>query len=261
MNAIPGNGSSSLSIVESYERMSSEAADAVAAVLDNNPGAAVTVPTGSTPLGMYKELVRRADAGMVDLHQAQIFCLDDYLGQSQHDEASLTRWLFEAFLIPAKIPERNIHLIPVMAADPEKAAAGYEAEIEAHGGLELAVVGLGPNGHVAFNEPGSSPESRTRVVNLTRESRSQSSAYWEGNASIPEQAMTMGLGTLLEARNIVLIVSGSSKSGVVRQSLEDSPTLDVPGSWLQTAGDRLHVILDREAASELEHRESVPGSE
>lgn len=251
MNATAGEGAYSLSVVESYETLSSQAADAIQEALERDPRATITMPTGSTPVGMYQELARRVSQGTIDLHRAQIFCLDDYLGQSQHDEASLTRWLFETFLIPAKIPERNIHLIPAVVADPDAAAAAYEDEIKAHGGLQLAVVGLGPNGHVAFNEPGSEPDSRTRVVDLTEESRSQSAGYWEGKATIPEQAITMGLGTILEARKIVLIVSGSSKADIVRQSLEESPTLDVPGSWLRTAGDRLHVILDREAASRL----------
>jgi glucosamine-6-phosphate deaminase len=244
-------GSYSLSVVDSYEQMSAEAADIVQGTVEGRPEAAITVPTGQTPLGMYEELVRRVRAGTLNLDQAQIFCLDDYLGQSRHDEASLTRWLFEAFLTPAGIPEGNIHLIPATAGDPDAGAESYEADIADLGGLELAVVGLGPNGHIAFNEPGSPPNSRTRVVELTKRSREQSSAYWEGEAQIPERAITMGLGTILSARKIVLIVSGAAKAEVVRRSLEEEPTLDVPGSWLQQAGERLHVILDREAASAL----------
>lgn len=245
-------GSYALEIVESYEEMSRRAADAVQATLEAQPDAAITVPTGQTPLGMYEELVRRSEAGMLDLTQVHIFCLDDYLGQSQHDEASLTRWLFDAFLIPAGIPEQHIHLIPATADDPHAAAQQYEAEIAEQGGLALAVIGLGPNGHVAFNEPGSAPGSRTRVVELTEKSRAQSAEYWEGQAEIPEQAITMGLGTILSARKIVLIVSGESKAEIVRRSLQEEPTLDVPGSWLQRVDDRLQVILDQGAASELD---------
>ncbi len=251
MYATSDNGAFSLSVLGSYEEMSRRAADAVQETLERAPEAAITVPTGETPLGMYQELTRRADAGTIDLHEAQIFCLDEYLGTSQHDDTSLTRWLFETFLIPARIPERNIHLIPAMAHDPEAAAAAYEEEIAAHGGLELAVVGLGQNGHVAFNEPGSEPDSRTRAVDLTDASRSQSAAYWEGAANIPERAITMGLGTILEARTIYLIVSGSWKAEFLRRSLEEPPVRDVPGSWLQTAGERLHVIVDHDAASGL----------
>lgn len=246
-----GNGSFSLSLVDSYEEMSRQATDAVQETLERIPDAAVTLPTGGTPVGMYQELVRRQDAGTLDLRRAQIFMLDEYFGASQHDEASLTRWLFEVFLIPARIPERNIHLIPSVASDPVAAAAEYEEELTAAGGLALAVVGLGPNGHVAFNEPGSEPDSRTRVIDLTEESRNQSSAYWEGEAEIPKQAMTMGLGTILEAHRIVLIASGRGKAGIVRRSLEGPPSSDVPGSLLPRAGERLHVILDRDAASTL----------
>jgi glucosamine-6-phosphate deaminase len=243
-----------LSVTEGYDAMSMEAADLVQATLERQPDAAITVPTGQTPVGMYEELVRRAAAGTVDLTRAQIFLLDDYLGKSRHDEASLTRWLFDVFLAPAGIPEANIHLIPADADDPEAAAERYEAELAALGGLELAVVGLGQNGHVAFNEPGSLPDSRTRVVTLTEESREQSSDYWAGKEAIPEHAMTMGLGTILSARRVVLIVSGEAKAEVVRRSLEEPPAPDVPGSWLQQAGERLHVILDRGAAGGLTAR-------
>lgn len=251
MNTETRNGSYSLTVVETYDDMSALAADAVQETLERAPDAAITVPTGETPVGMYQELIRRSGDGTFDLHRAQIFCLDDYFGQSLHDEASLTRWLFEVFLIPARIPERNIHLIPSIAADPVSAAADYEREITAHGGLQLAVVGLGPNGHVAFNEPGSEPDGRTRVVDLTEESRNQSADYWGGEAEIPAQAITMGLGTILEARSILLIGSGTPKAPIVRRALEEPPTRDVPGSWLQTVGERLRVILDRDAASGL----------
>ncbi|MDQ4044424.1 MAG: glucosamine-6-phosphate deaminase [Chloroflexota bacterium] len=243
-----------LEVVESYEELSVRAAEAVQETVERRPDAAITVPTGQTPLGMYEELIRRVEAGTIDLSRVHIFCLDDYLGQSRHDEASLTRWLHEAFLIPAGIPESHIHLIPAASPDPHAEAQAYEREIAAMGGLELAVIGLGQNGHVAFNEPGSAPDSRTRVVELTGESRDQSSAYWEGEAEIPSHAITMGLGTILEARKIVLIVSGEAKAEITRQALEEEPTLEVPASWLQRVGERLHVILDRAAASELAPR-------
>lgn len=247
-------GTYTLSVVESYLELSNRAADTVQATLERRPDAAITVPTGQTPLGMYRELVRRIEEGTLDVSRVHVFCLDDYLGQSRHDETSLTRWLYNEFLTPAGIPEDHIHHVPSAAADPVSAAAQYEADLEALGGLELAVVGLGRNGHVAFNEPGSPPDSRTRVIDLTEESRQQSAAYWEGEATIPEQAVTMGLGTILSARKIVLIASGEDKAEIVRRSLEGEPTLEVPGSWLQQARDRLHVILDRAAAGALQNR-------
>jgi glucosamine-6-phosphate deaminase len=248
------SGVPSISVLDTYAELSKRAAEAVVETIAARPVSAVTVPTGSTPLGMYQELVRRIEDGSADFAGVQIFCLDDYLGQTPEDQASLTGWLKREFLDPGRIPAGNIHYIPTTADDPHAAAARYEDEMREHGGLELAVVGLGPNGHVAFNEPGSDPDSRTRVVDLTEESRDQNAAYYEGEAEIPRQAITMGLGTILSARRIVMIVSGAAKAGIVRQALEGPMTSDVPGSWMRLAGSRLEVLLDAEAASALRER-------
>ena len=241
-----------VTVVEDYDAMSVRAADIVTETVREHPTCAITVPTGTTPEGMYAELVRRIRGGEVDFSNVTIFCLDDYLGRTPSDDASLTKLLKEGFLDPAGIPDENVHYMPTMADDPDAAAEAYEQAIRDAGGLELAVVGLGPNGHVAFNEPGSGPETRTRVINLTQESRDQNAAYYDG-AAIPDKAITMGLGTVLGARRIVMIVSGASKAEIAHEALHGEMTSDVPGSWLRLAGDRLEVVLDRDAASALTH--------
>lgn len=241
-----------VTIVEDYEAMSRRAADVVTETVRQNPTCAITVPTGSTPEGMYDVLVRRIRGGEVDFSNVTIFCLDDYLGQTPDDDASLTKLLKQHFLDPAGIPDTNVRYIPTMADDPHAAAEAYEQAITDAGGLELAVVGLGPNGHVAFNEPGSGPDTRTRVIDLTEESQEHNAAYYDG-ADIPDKAITMGLGTVLGARKIVMIVSGESKADIVHETLHGEMTSDVPGSWLRLAGDRLEVVLDHEAASALNH--------
>lgn len=243
-------GTPRLTVVRDYDALSRRAADVVVETIEAHPGGAITVPTGSTPTGMYQKLVNRVDKGTADFSQVQIFCLDDYLGQTPDDEASLTKLLIKEFLEPARIPRQNVHFIPTTADDPHAAAEQYEREIADAGGLELAVVGLGPNGHIAFNEPGSGPDTRTRVIDLTQESRDQNAAYYEG-AEIPPQAITMGLGTILGAKRIVMIVSGASKSEIVRETLAGPMSSDVPGSWLRLAGERLEVIMDADAASAL----------
>jgi glucosamine-6-phosphate deaminase len=239
-----------VTVVETEAEVAAKAADILAETLEADPAAPVSLPTGSTPLGMYREILRRVSAGEMDISLMQLFLLDEYLGQTGDDEASLTNWLEAEFLRPAGLHD-TVHYIPAADPDPEAAAASYEAELAAVGGLRLAVLGLGPNGHIAFNEPGSAHDSRTRVVDLTPESRDQSSAYWEGRAEIPAQAMTMGVGTLLEADRIVLIVTGESKAEILRQALEDPMSADVPASWLRLAADRLEVIVDRAAASRM----------
>ncbi|MDQ3540586.1 MAG: glucosamine-6-phosphate deaminase [Chloroflexota bacterium] len=242
---------STLSVVSEYEALSVQAADIVTQCVSACPAGPITLPTGETPRGMYEELVRRIHDGSLNFSKVQFFCLDDYLGTSMTDEVSLTGWLNDVFLEPAHVPRQNIHLIPTEASDSDAAAQRYDRDIAGAGGLELAVVGLGPNGHVGFNEPGSTIDSRTRVVNLTQESRKQNAAYYEGHQIIPPMAITMGLGTILEARRIVLIVAGESKAGILKATLEGPITPDVPGSFLRAAGHRLRVIVDEAAAAAL----------
>lgn len=239
-----------LVVVPDYDAMSRAAADIVTATVMANPGTAISVPTGSTPVGMFRDLVARVEAGTLSFDQTQLFCLDEYVGVTADDPNSLTGWLFANFLTPARIPSANIHTLPATADDLTAAAASYEAEIAAAGGLELAVLGLGGNGHIAYNEPGSPGDSRTRVLRLTGESIEQARGYFEGR-SVPTEAITVGIGTLLEARSLVLIVSGASKADILRQSLQGPQTPDVPASFLQRAPERLTVIADEAAVAGL----------
>ena len=227
------------------------AADVVSAVIAGNPHAAISFPTGSTPLGMFDVLAARAARGEIDFSVVTIFCLDEYVGVTPEDPNSLTRWLREGFLNRIGIKPAQLRSLPVTANDLIAAAAEYEESIAARGGLDLAILGLGPNGHIGYNEPGSTADSRTRVIELTPESRNQASDYWEGAVPIPDRAMTIGVGTLLEARQILLLVLGEAKAGMLRRTLDEPMIADVPASWLRMAGPRLNVIVDEAAASDL----------
>jgi glucosamine-6-phosphate deaminase len=237
-------------VVADYDAMSAEAARIVADAVRANPTLVLALPTGGTPLGTFKALIAMVEAGKVDFSRAQFFCLDEYAGVTPDDPNSLTGWLFRSFMDPARVPRENIHVVPSSALDPESAALAYEAELAAVGGLDLAVLGLGPNGHIAFNEPGSMADSGTRLLDLSQESIDQSAAYWAPGSPVSTKAMTMGVATLLEARRIVLIVSGAKKADILRRALEDAPSADVPASWLQLVPEKTLVIAD-EAASAL----------
>ena len=213
-------------------------------------------PPAARRLACSTSWLRRAARGEIDFSGVAVFCLDEYVGVTDEDPNSLTRWLREGFLNRIGIKPDQLHTLPVTADDLVDAAARFEEAIAVRGGLDLAILGLGPNGHVGYNEPGSSADSRTRVIALTPESRSQASAYWEGSVPIPDQAMTMGVGTLLEAKQIVLLVIGEAKAGMLRRALEEPMSADVPASWLRLAGPRLTVIADEAAASDL----SIAGS-
>ena len=240
-----------LTIVQSAEAASEAAADVIAATVQTKPNAAISVPTGSTPLCMFDVLAARVARGEIDFSDVEIFCLDEYVGVSVDDPGSLTRWLWDALLHRIGVTPEQVHALPSTAIDLVAAAAEYEGMIAERGGIDLAVLGLGPNGHIGYNEPGSSAGSRTRVITLTPESLDQASAYWEGAVTIPDQALTMGVGTLLEARQIVLLITGEAKSSMLRRTLEEPMSSDVPASWMRLAGPRFHVIADRAAASEL----------
>lgn len=241
-----------LTVVPDARAMSEAAADIVAETVAAKPDAVISVPTGSTPLGMFDVLAQRVSRGAVDLSRIQLFCLDEYVGVSSDDPNSLTRWLQSALIDRVGIPAGHVHALPATADDLSAATEAYEHALAALGGLDLAVLGLGPNGHIAYNEPGSTADSRTRVVNLTPESIAQAAAYWEGEVSIPSSAVTIGVGTLLAARRILLIVSGDAKAEMLRRALEEPMSADLPASWLRKAGARLHVIADQNAASKLE---------
>lgn len=238
-------------VVDDYDELSDVAASIVASTINDYPGTAVTLPTGDTPRGMYENLVVAIRDGRVEFNTIDFYCLDDYLGKGIDDETSLTAWLNDVFLTPAGVHGPNIHFVPTLAADSDAAAATYDAEIRQRGGFQLAVLGIGRNGHIGFNEPGSAIDSRTRVVDLTDDSRDQNAAYYDSDAAIPDRAMTIGIGTLLESQAIVLIASGEGKAEILRDALEGPVTPKVPGSFLQTTGDRLTVLIDKPAASLL----------
>lgn len=246
-----GDGGMTLRIVPAADDLARAAADIVTESVRLKPDAVIALPTGSTPLGMFTVLVTRIHAGEANFTRTRFFCLDEYLGVSKDDPNSLTGWLFREFFTPAGIDPSQVETIPSEPDDPVAAAHAYEETIRAAGGLDLAVLGIGPNGHVAFNEPGSAGDSRTRVLDLTAESRAQAAAYWEGSFPAPTQAMTIGVGTLLDAHRLVLLASGASKAAILREAVRGPITPEVPASFLRLQPGKLTVIADQAAARDL----------
>lgn len=239
-----------LVVVKNADEMSEMAAQIVAGVLEMNPTASIALPTGNTPVGMFEVLIAASQRGEVDLGRFQLFCLDEYLGVTPDDPNTLTSWLKRTFIEPAGIPMEHVHTLPVDDPDPEAAAKRYDDAIGAAGHLALAVLGIGNNGHVAYNEPGSGADTRTRVVDLGQDSIDQAAGYFHG-ASVPTKAMTVGVGTLLESGRIVLIATGAGKAEIIRRALREPMSADIPASWLRLAPERVTVILDEAAAAEL----------
>jgi len=187
------------------------AADRVCDLLAKRPEAVLALPTGHTPLGLYAELVRRVDAGQVRMDRARYFNLDDYLGLTDDHPLSYARFLRRNLFVPARIPDSQVRLLQGHAADPQRECAEYDAAIAHAGGLDLAILGLGVNGHIAFNEPGASWLWRTHVVTLDAQTRATHREQNGGAHEIPEQGITMGVATIREARRVLLLASGKAK--------------------------------------------------
>jgi glucosamine-6-phosphate deaminase len=231
-------------VLQDYESLSRRAADLVSDLLASKPDAAVVIATGNTPMGAYRELAARRYRP--DASRLRVFQLDEYLGVPFEDRRSLRRWMHECFVEPLGVPPENVVGLDGEADDPEAACSAYEAVVAEAGGFDLAVLGLGPNGHLGFNEPPSGPEAPTRVVDLSEESILSNARYWGGEESVPRRAMTAGMDLLLGARRTLLLVSGAGKRGILRRVVEGPASPEVPASFLRRM-DTVTVLADRAA--------------
>lgn len=235
-----------LILTEDYEELSRAGANLVAEVISANPTANVLVATGETPMGIYRELTAYRQRGKLDALGLRVFQLDEYLDLEPGDHRSLYDWTVRAFVEPMGVPESNVVRLEGAAEDPESACHAYEEAVRGADGIDLAVLGLGPNGHLGFNEPPAYPDAPTRVVDLTEESVKSNGYYWGGPSQVPRRALTAGMTVLLAARQTLLVVSGERKREVLRRALKAPITPDVPASYLQLAPN-VTVIADRAA--------------
>lgn len=244
-------------IWQSCTQVGNRAADLIQEVLLERPNPVFALPTGATPLAMYDELVRRRKAGILQFHLARFFNLDEFVGVQPGDEGSFYRYMKERFWGPAGLSEGQYDIPRGWAEDLEKECRRYEEAIAEAGGIDLALVGIGNNGHVAFNEPGSEPSLGTHVVELSEGTRRVQAVWFGGSVErVPRLGLTVGLRTILQAREIVLLACGPHKAKVVRAFLLDPPTPEVPASLLRLHGN-LRVLLDNEAAALLS--DGTPG--
>ena len=225
--------------------LGSLAADRVGDLLAARPEAVLAVPTGHTPLGLYAELVRRRDAAQIRLDRARYFNLDDYRGLAEDHPLSYARFLRRHLFAPACIPDTQIRLLRANAADADAECRDYDACIERAGGIDLAILGLGVNGHIAFNEPGASWGSRTHVVTLDDQTRTTHREQTGGTHMIPLQGITMGVATIREARRILLLVCGTAKAAALNALLRGSADPRWPVTSLL---DHPHLQVMAEAA-------------
>jgi len=214
--------------------------------------AVLGLPTGSTPVGVYRELIRMHRDEGLDLSGVVTFNLDEYYGLPPDRLQSYRRWMHEHFFDHVNIPPENIHLLDGMVPldRVEEHCWQYEESIRRAGGLDMVLLGIGRNGHIAFNEPFGERNSRTRLVTLDPVTRKDAASDFFHEENVPSHALTMGVGTIFEARKIVLMALGEHKAQIVREALEGTVTDRVPASFLQDHPEAM-VLLDGAAAAEL----------
>ena len=210
-----------INTLKSYSELCSTVADIVEAQLKEQPLSKLILPTGSTPLGLYDELVKRK----LDWSHAITFNLDEYLMNPDHP------YSYHSYMRKNLFDRTNIY--PDHCHFPYRPTLSFEDKINANRGIDLCILGIGSNGHIAFNEPGSSFKSRTRVVDLTEQTIQDNSKYFDSIDDVPKQAITMGLRTIMESKRIILMANGKHKLNILNVAMNGEVTEDVPASILQ----------------------------
>jgi glucosamine-6-phosphate deaminase len=224
-------------------------------VRQNNSAGRPTVlglATGSTPVGLYRELIRLHKEAGLDFSRVVTFNLDEYYPMAPDDPQSYRRWMKETFFDHVNIPPANIHIPDgtIRADEAEDYCAHYEQQIRRAGGIDLQILGIGRTGHIGFNEPGSTRHSRTRRVTLDPMTRRDAAGDFFGEENVPQQALTMGVGTILEARKVIIMALGEHKADIVKGAVEGEMSEGIAASFLQKHPDTT-FILDKAAAAEL----------
>ncbi len=241
-------------IKSGYEEISRAGAKVVADVLNTKPNAVLGLATGSTPLGLYKELIRMHKEEGLDFSRVTTFNLDEYVGLRIDHPQSYHHFMHENFFKHVNISSQNIY-VPSGSTNNYKAfCEWYEERIKEAGGIDIQILGIGSDGHIAFNEPTSSLSSRTRLKTLAKPTIDDNARFFEDRNEVPIYAITMGVGTILEARQLLLLANGKSKAEAIAASVEGPVTSIYTASALQLHPSSI-VFIDDDAASDLKMRD------
>jgi glucosamine-6-phosphate deaminase len=242
---------SPITIAPDYAQLCERVAERISALVQAKPDAVLGLATGSTPLGVYQQLVQRFQNGEINFSEVTCFNLDEY-----YPMPSASPHSYHAFMQAHLFQHINCRrwFVPDgQAGSSQKIAQScreYEAQIAASSGIDLQLLGIGRTGHIGFNEPGSPPDSRTRLVSLAPQTREDAAESFGGLAHVPHQAVSMGVGTILEAREIVLMASGAAKAEIVRAAWTGTVTERLPASWVRHHPNAC-LYLDKDAAALL----------
>lgn len=237
-------------ILKDAAAVASYGADLFIKQVNSKPDSVLGLATGSTPVALYKELISAYKTGRVSFKQVCSFNLDEYLGLNGTHPQSYRYFMNEQLFNHIDIDKTSTFVPPGDAADPIAACAQYESAIKQKGGIDVQLLGIGRNGHIGFNEPSSSLKSRTRVKTLTRATIEDNARFFAPDEYQPHLSITMGIGTILESRKVVLLATGENKADAIQATVEGPLTAACPASALQLH-EKAVLIIDEAAASKL----------
>ena len=238
-----------LIVADTYEEMSRLAADEIAAVIEAKPDCVLGLATGTTPIGLYADLVTRYEAGDLSFAKCQSFNLDEYCGlEGTHPQSY--RYFMDSHLFNLVDIDKTRTHVPCGIGVTDEMAAHYDDEIKQAGGVDLQLLGIGPNGHIGFNEPGTPWDAVTHIVPLTDATRQANKRFFNSIDEVPEKAVSMGIKTVMQSRRIILMAFGKNKAQAVKGMIEGRIDNSVPASILQLHPD-CTVYIDDDAASML----------
>ena len=236
-------------VVDNYDEMSRAAAELMLAAVKENPALTLGLATGSTPIGMYREIIAAYERGEVDFSNAKSFNLDEYYPIEKKNEQSYDFFMNDNLFSHINLPKENIHIPNGEAADPEAETVAYEKALCENGYTDIQVLGIGQNGHIGFNEPDDFLHAETHVTPLTDNTIEANARFFEKKSDVPTQALTMGMGSILKSRAILLLASGKSKVEAIAALRGDEVTPRVPATFLKLHPN-VTVICDKAAFGE-----------
>lgn len=237
-------------ITENYNDMSRKAADIIKNLLIKKNDAVLGLATGSTPIGLYKYLIEMNKDHVIDFSKVKTVNLDEYIGLGSNDSQSYRYFMNTNFFNHINIDKNNTYVPNGLAENLEEEGRRYDKVIAELGGIDLQILGIGNNGHIAFNEPNRKLTAGTHVTPLTESTIKANSRFFDCIDDVPKTALTMGLGQIMKARKIILVASGRNKADAVKQLLNGKITTECPATMLQMHND-VTVIIDKEIAEKL----------
>ncbi|MGL4796609.1 MAG: glucosamine-6-phosphate deaminase [Paraclostridium sp.] len=237
-------------VCKNYEEMSKKAAQMILSQITLKPNSVLGLATGSTPIGMYKNLVDMYSHGIIDFSEVTTFNLDEYYQLPRTNDQSYYYFMHDNLFNHINVRPQNVHIPNGMTSDVDSECEKYDADIKSAGGIDIQVLGIGHNAHIGFNEPTISFEKGTHLVDLKESTIEANARFFESADAVPKKAVTMGTGSIFKAKKIMLLASGEGKADAIYNTVHGKVTPEVPASILQFHSD-IVLILDEAAASKL----------